>query len=425
VSRATCRTLRTRAHRTPGRLALLGCGCLLGLLTWACAPTARAADERESNARSEEIRNLEMQMEHLEAQLDSIYDKLDDYTASSAPPEILAERQRIEAQLQHLHEERSRALRELNRPTATSRRSLEPPEPPRAPARRKALANSLVKIGSNLVVRSDEIVNGDAIILGGNLRVEGEVLGDVVVLGGDLEIARSARVGGQALVVGGYLDEGRGAQIEGESLGLSFFPNRGGLRGGWSRAAGLLFDGIVFVLLLLVAGWFLVVHRRRFQRSSQYLQTNHLRSFGLGVLLLSAGTFVVSVLAMLLLVTFFGIPIALFLGVVTAVLLLAALCVGSGEIGKHLLAGFRWANAPRLFTVLIGLVLVLGPEFLGDLLSPFGTWLEVAMDSLSALVFLLALSLGLGALVLTRLGKRLVLPDAGGETTAPVSVMPG
>jgi hypothetical protein len=378
----------------------------------------QAADENEPQQRSEEIRQLESQMEELEKQLDAIYEKLDDYTVNSAPPEILEERHRIEQQLQQLHERRSRALRELHQPTATSRLRRDAPEPPREPARRKALANSLVKIGSDLVVRSDEIVNGDAIILGGNLRVEGEVLGDVVVLGGNLEIARSARVGGQALVVGGYLEEGRGAVIEGESLGLSFFPSEGGLRTGLSRGAMLILDGVIFLMLFVVAGWFVLLHRRRFGRALAYLESNTLRSFGLGILLLTAGSFILSVFAMLLLATFFGIPIALLMGMLMAALLLAALCVGTHQIGRRVVIGLRSGPTPRLLACLSGLFLILAPEVIGDLLSPINPWIDVALDAVSALLTLLAMSLGLGALVMTRMGRRVEETAPHGESPA-------
>jgi hypothetical protein len=390
---------------------------MIAAVAMGCLSSVQAADENEPTQRTEEIRQLESRMDKLEKQLDAIYEQLDDYTVNSAPPEILAERHRIEQELQQLHEQRSRALRELHRPTATSRVRRDTPEPSRQPARRKALANSLVKIGTDLVVRSDEIVNGDAIILGGNLRVEGEVLGDVVVLGGDLEIARSARVGGQALVVGGYLDQGRDAVIEGESLGLSFFPSQGA-RTEWSRSTMLLLDAIIFLLLVGVAGWFVLLHRQRFDRALSYLQANTTRSFGLGILLLTAGSFILSVFAMLLLATFFGIPIAILLGAVMALVLLAALCVGTHLLGRFLVAHLGAGTSPRLLPCLAGLALVLVPEMVGDVLATFNPWIDVALDGVSALLTLLAMSLGLGALAMTRMGRRLDEPHVGGETRA-------
>ena len=412
---------------TGSRIGRCLCGALLASLGIAVAvltgaPGVYAADERAPGAHSEELNNLEEQMEELEAQLDTIYEKLTDYTVNSAPAEIVAERQRIEQELQTLHERRTQILRDASADSPTARRNLDAPAPPREPMRRKPLANSIVKIGNNLVVGMDEIVNGDVIIMGGNVRVEGEVLGDVIVLGGDLDITRTARIGGQALVVGGYLDEGRGATIEGGKLGLSFFPARGGLRGGWSRRATLLFDALQLLLLCGLAAWFLLIHRSRFRHAHEYLEGNRVRSFGLGVLVLTAGSFVLSVVAMLLLVTFIGIPVAGLLGMAAVTVLLAALFLGALQLGRRAQKAMHVSPGSRLLSACVGLLILLLPQVLGDVLHILSPWVEVTMDIVSAMLIVLALSLGLGAFVMTRMGRRSMVEDLGESATLPIPV---
>jgi len=384
------------------------------------AEAAEGRDPSPKRGATEEIRQIETQMEALEEQLDAIYEMLDDYTITSAPPAVLAERQRVENQLQDLHERRTRALRAQRSTASLAARSAAKGKRPRSTLRRKPLANSIVKIGNDLVVRSDEVVNGDAIVLGGNLRVEGEVLGDVVVLAGNLELARGAHIGGQALVIGGSLDASNGSTVEGKSLALSFFPSRGGLRGGWSQSVTLLFDALVLVLLLVFALLFLALYRRRFVRAQAYLATARMRSFALGVLLLTAGTFVVSVVAMLLLVTFLGIPFAMILGVLVTLLLLAALFLGAMLVGRDVQSALHLPGGPRIVLVLYGLMVVLVPEMLGDVMGGTRPWVDASLDILSAVLMLLTLSFGLGALVLTRMGGTTGLqPDADpGESPA-------
>jgi len=362
------------------------CGVLL--LMAACIPDVQAADGRApapKQGATEEIRELESQMEALEKQLDAIYEMLDDYSIDSAPPEVLAERQRVENQLQDLHDRRTRALREQRKAAPSTRRSTASEPRPQSSLRRKSLSNSIVKIGNDLVVRADEIVNGDAIILGGNLRVEGEVLGDVVVIAGDLEIARGARIGGQPLVIGGYLDESGGSTVGREPLSLSFFPSRGGLRSGFSQSVTLMFDVLQLLLLLVLALLFLALYRRRFARAQENLLQ--------------------AVMAMLLLVTFLGIPVALLLGLLSTLVLLASLFLGAMLFGRGVQSILRLPDVPRIILVLLGLLVVLIPEMLGDVLGGMNPWVDTSLDIVSAVLTLVTLSFGLGTLVLTRMGR--------------------
>jgi hypothetical protein len=147
------------------------------------------------------------------------------------------------------------------------------------------------------------------------------------------------------------------------------------------------------------------------------------RSFGLGVLVLTAGSFVLSVVAMLLLVTFIGIPVAGLLGVASVVVLLSALFLGALQLGRRVQSALRLASGSRLLSTCLGLLVVLIPEILGDALASLNAWVEISLDIVSGILTVLVLSLGLGSLVITRMGRRNNLVDDLGESaTLPVAV---
>src|SRR6188474_1448804 len=83
--------------------------------------------------------------------------------------------------------------------------------------RRKPAApvGDVVRFGQNFHIHEDEVVNGDVVLLGGDLKVEGEIVGGAVVLGGNIEIGRRAQIRGEAMSVGGRVDAAAGANVRG------------------------------------------------------------------------------------------------------------------------------------------------------------------------------------------------------------------
>jgi cytoskeletal protein CcmA (bactofilin family) len=74
----------------------------------------------------------------------------------------------------------------------------------------------IVRIGSGFAVDEDETIEGDVVIIGGGLTVEGTIKGDAAVVGGSMYLASTAFVGGDAVVVGGILETEEGATVVGE-----------------------------------------------------------------------------------------------------------------------------------------------------------------------------------------------------------------
>ena len=78
--------------------------------------------------------------------------------------------------------------------------------------------DDIVLIGSGYAVDEDETVEGDVVIIGGGLTVEGTIEGDAVVIGGSMYLASTSTVEGDAAVVGGILEREEGATVIGDIL---------------------------------------------------------------------------------------------------------------------------------------------------------------------------------------------------------------
>ena len=76
--------------------------------------------------------------------------------------------------------------------------------------------SDIVKIGSSYAVDQDEVIDGDVVIIGGALTVEGTIAGDAAVIGGSMYLASTARIEGDAVVIGGILETEDGATVLGK-----------------------------------------------------------------------------------------------------------------------------------------------------------------------------------------------------------------
>ncbi|HEX5871298.1 MAG TPA: polymer-forming cytoskeletal protein [Longimicrobium sp.] len=81
-----------------------------------------------------------------------------------------------------------------------------------APARH---TGHVLNINGDRTIAAGEVVDGDVVVLNGDLTVAGEVRGDVTVARGDLQLESGAVVTGDAVVTAGRLVN-RGARVSGE-----------------------------------------------------------------------------------------------------------------------------------------------------------------------------------------------------------------
>ncbi|MFH1219088.1 MAG: BamA/TamA family outer membrane protein [Candidatus Eisenbacteria bacterium] len=74
----------------------------------------------------------------------------------------------------------------------------------------------VLRIGASFAVDQGETIEGDIVIIGGALTVEGTVLGDAVVVGGSMYLASTSVVKGDVVVMGGILEREDGATVLGQ-----------------------------------------------------------------------------------------------------------------------------------------------------------------------------------------------------------------
>ena len=268
-----------------------------------------------------------------------------------------------------------------------------------------------VTFGEDVLIDEDEVINQNMVVLFGDLRVYGRVVGDIVVVMGDVNLYEGSEVTGDILCVGGEIDSEPGAQVFGEvtPISLNFLDMIGT---SWSFAESPFHgdggnysfgDAILKLLqILALAGVGLLLLAKRIPNLSAALRRRGGRSLlvGLLTLLVCILLLIPAVLVIVLLVlTLVGIPVA-----VLAILAIIGLCYLS--IILPIYAFSRYTFEARGMNRFLSVGIWAGIFWL---LFSFGQALSLG-GFLGFLQFLLFL-FGMGALVMTRLGTRAVVPE--------------
>ncbi len=271
---------------------------------------------------------------------------------------------------------------------------------------------SMVQVGESRTIEIGETVEGDAVIIGGNLTIDGIVRGDAVCVGGTLRLGPTAVIEGDAVSVGGRSVIDAAAAVRGDrvSVGVNLGPighlqklkeaeeeDRSGFL---SRLVHLAWE-IVFLLFLMFLALLLTVFMpRQAQRIEDHLTGDFPRTSLLGI-----GIMVLLPLVLLVMtVTIIGIPLIPLVLLATAVTGLLGYLVFARVLGRRI-AGERHA----LLQILIGLLLLQGASMLGDLVAlpggAFGMFAHI-LNVIGTIIFLGGNFLGLGAVVYSRWGGR-------------------
>lgn len=209
-------------------------------------------------------------------------------------------------------------------------------------SKRRTGGGELVRVFSDLVVKEGEVIEGDAVCVGGDARVAGRITGELVVVMGSLDL--SGEVEGGAVVVLSDATYRAGARIERELVHVmgdiedegADLPEDGvrmELFGSltsmvlWIASAELLVMLVIFVIFALAAS-----------RRVAFMSEQSLARYGMALLvgaLVHLGVIIVNIT---LIFTVIGIPIAILIDLLFRVLrmygrtaLLHALGAGLGR----------------------------------------------------------------------------------------------
>lgn len=291
-------------------------------------------------------------------------------------------------------------------------------------------------MGGSLVVEQDAKVRGDIAIAGGSATVDGTVDGDIAVFGGQVTLGETALVTGDVALAGGTLNREAGARVEGRvaeagdfpDLGFNFTPGTFNfLEGGAVRARGpmemvlaAMWWGIRTVMKIFILGalafLLALLAPNALRNATRTAEQSPIESFAVGCL----GILAMVLLIILSAITIIGIPVALVLIVILVAGLLYGLIVTGTLLGERLLKGLN-VTAVRLTTAaVVGVVLIEILRALTDVVPLMG-------GLLSFTVSVLVISLGAGAVVLSRGGQQVYggkgisafLPGDSSNTTPP------
>ena len=270
--------------------------------------------------------------------------------------------------------------------------------------------HDLVRFGEDIHIPYYQLIRGNVVIVGGNLRIDGKIMGDVVNIFGRTTLSSSAIVNGEVVTIMGSLARsddavigGETVLVGGESCPVTFWPfARFGT--GIVRVMGRVVAFVVMALLLLIVVYFL---RDRMKRASTLVFGSFLKSLGVGFLVVFVGTILVLVVAVILAITIVGIPVSILLILSIVALIVMGYFVSALSLGEFLCTRLNIQTDSPILQSLIGLFalallgLIAGVMFFNPFLMP----VRVLLKSVGAFINFLAVLAGVGAFVLSRAGS--------------------
>jgi hypothetical protein len=317
-------------------------------------------------------------------------------------------------------------------PAAPSAAPAEPLDTVPAPFFRRVRGDDRVAIGARgVTVEAGEIVRGNAVAIGGHLRVLGEVRGDAVSIGGGVELGPRAVVGRNVVVVGGALQRDPSARIGGEvqEIGWGSAQFDDWWRRAWTgvRPAGP-FLGASFALAVtimrvalvcLLAALILLLGRDYVERIGARAAAEPIKAGAIGLLAQILFFPLLIATIVVLVVTIIGIPLLVLVPFVVLGLVVIAL-VGFTSvaycIGRLFSAKVGWTNGPYAATI-AGIFVLVSPLLLARL-AGLVLPMTFGFGIIGSIVEYLAWTVGFGAVALTRFSKTSGTSGTSGTTVA-------
>jgi hypothetical protein len=286
------------------------------------------------------------------------------------------------------------------------------------------LTGTRIAVGQDVRIERDEEVSDAVIVIGGNLIVDGRVRDGIVVAGGDVHLSSTADVRGDLIVAGGRLTRDAGSRQVGSVSYVSFgewwrqntwwFPTiRFGEVGRWVSLFGTVARISVLGLLMIVM---LAFGRAAVARTGRAALAEPGRALLIG---LAAEIFFVPFLiaaSIGLAITIIGIPFVAVLVPIAILLLVFAFVLGftsvACRLGEWVEDRLGWRPGSAFIATAIGFLILLTPTLLARLtgLAPFGEPATYALLAVGLFVEFVAWTIGLGAAIMTGLGRWYTVP---------------
>jgi hypothetical protein len=307
----------------------------------------------------------------------------------------------------------------------------EPATPPQARPRGRefdfqfpprARGGDAVNFARDTRVERGDVVNGNAISVGGSVTVLGEVRGDAVAIGGDMDLGPTAVVTGRVVVVGGRLRQDPAARVGGGVRQIGWNDARFGsfwrrswdrtTLSGWSFAAPLALIaqiirlGVMCLLTVLVV----LVGGNVVDRIGRRAAAEPFKAGAIGLLSQLLFLPLLVVIIILLCITIVGIPLLALIPFAVLGLALVGL-VGFAavalRVGQAVGERLAWSGGPYLLAV-TGVIVLLAPILIARLIGLAGFPLSLFSAVLAGVGLVLeyiAWTIGFGAVALTRFSK--------------------
>ena len=278
------------------------------------------------------------------------------------------------------------------------------------------LASGSQRSGDQLIVAAGNIrfepqsaVAGKATLIGSDVALDGEMAGDVVVIADRLVVGDQARIQGDLIACANTIERRPGAQIGGEfkeecserhGVSVASLFNSG--LHGWRDNIALRFGGMVVGALLFgaVAALVTLVAPRPLIRMSNSMRRAPGTTGGFGCLTILAalGLTMIYLVSLLLVLPLVLLPFVVLGWAILGLLSLLGWIALAEPFGNRVLDFLGIDDQPRMIAAAVGgIALTLAVRIWG--LFWFTSWI-------GALLMVVLGSIGLGAVVLTRLGTR-------------------
>ena len=268
----------------------------------------------------------------------------------------------------------------------------------------ETLNHDLTVIGGNVTLEQNSTVNGNVAVMGGNVTADGQIKGDLTVMGGSVNLNNHAVVQGTLNSIGGSVHRASGAVVQGQTLNNNPAPGilpimRTPIPRDYNNFTSplmVIFQSLALAALAVVVTLFV---------PNLMLRTGHTAQFapaaagGVGCLTL--------VVLVVMTITIILIPISL-IGFVAA-----ALAILFGWMAIGLLVGRQFAillKKPWSDPVSAGAGTLFVSLLTGTLnIIPCIGWIAGVLVGL----------IGLGAVILSRLGTQIYPPSYGPGSIPP------